>query len=63
MAKKIKKMEKANKTSADTDAWRQSVISEAAAQGSNTESPDEASLRLYAEMVEHAVRPAPESLC
>jgi hypothetical protein len=63
MAKKSKEMEKADKTSADANAWRLSVIPEVAAQGAKTESPDEASLRLYAEMVEHAVRPTPESSC
>ncbi len=63
MAKKSKKMEKADKTSVDANAWRLSVIPEAAAREAKAESPDEASLRLYAEMVEHAVRPAPESSC
>ncbi len=47
----------------DPDAWRKSVVPEALAKDPDSEEAyaDDALLNLYAEMVEHAIHPEPDS--
>lgn len=46
----------------DPDAWRKSVISEAKKEtDAEDDYADDALLNLYAEMVEHAIHPEPDS--
>ncbi|GGC98855.1 hypothetical protein GCM10011396_52980 [Undibacterium terreum] len=61
MAKSRKSMEKPEIP--DTEAWRRRVEPDDAPAGNSEEAADDAVLRLYAEMVQHAIHPDPDSSC